>query len=57
MKKYLFYTQDEEYNYVEIDENIAKEVLRQYFERRYVGALVMGSFIIGFLLGVLAYVI
>lgn len=55
MNKY--YTTDDDYNTVEIDDGIAKEVLRQYFERRYVGALVIGSFIIGFLLGVIAYAI
>lgn len=57
MKKNKYYTTDDDYNTVEIDEGIAKEVLRQYFERRYVGALVIGSFIIGFLLGVIAYAI
>jgi hypothetical protein len=52
-----YYTADDDFNTVEIDEGIAKEVIRQYFERRYVGALVIGSFIIGFLLGVIAYAI
>jgi hypothetical protein len=55
MSKY--YTTDEDYNVIEIDDAIAKEVLRQYFQKRYVGALVIGSFIIGFLLGVMAYAI
>ena len=55
MNKY--YTTDDDFNTIEIDESIAKEVMRQYFERRYIGVLVIGTFIIGFLLGVIAYAI
>ncbi len=55
MNKY--YTTDDDYNTIEIDEGIAKEVMRQYFEKRYIGALVIGTFIIGFLLGIIAYAI
>lgn len=53
--KSKYYTTDDDYNTVEIDDDIAKAVLGQYFERRYIGSLVMGSFIIGFLLGIIAY--
>jgi hypothetical protein len=54
MKKQKYYTKDIDNNWVEIDEEVSDNVLRQYFERRYVGALVIGTFIIGFLLGVIA---
>lgn len=55
MKKQVYFTKDEEFNLVEIDSQIAEDVLKQYFERRYIGAIVIGSFIIGFLLGVIAH--
>lgn len=53
MNKY--YTTDDDFNQIEIDQEIAKEVLRQYFERRFVSTIAIASFTIGFLLGLLAY--
>ena len=54
MKKQKYYIQNDDYEWIEIDPDIADNVLHQYFERRYIGALVMGTFIIGFLLGIIA---
>jgi hypothetical protein len=54
MKKDKYYTKDIDNNWIEIDEEISDNVLRQYFERRYLGASVMFAFIVGFLLGVIA---
>jgi hypothetical protein len=54
MKKDKYFTKDIDNNWVEIEEEIADNVLRQYFERRYVGAIVISAFIVGFLLGIIA---
>lgn len=54
MKKYKYFTKDEDNNSVEIDEVIADDVIRQYIERRYTGAIIIAVFIIGFLCGVIA---
>ena len=55
--KHKYYTTDDDFNTIEIDQDIAKEVMRQYFERRYIGAIAISSFVIGFLLGIIAYAI
>lgn len=52
-----FYTTDNNFKKIEIDNDLAKEVIRQYIERRYTGALLAATFIIGFLCGVIAYAI
>lgn len=57
MKKNKYYIQNDDYEWDEIDPDIADNVLHQYFERRYIGALVLSAFLIGFLLGVIAYAI
>jgi hypothetical protein len=54
MNKDKYFTKDIDNNWVEVDEEIAKDVLRQYFERRYIGVFVLSAFIVGFLLGVIA---
>jgi hypothetical protein len=54
MNKQKYYTQNDNYEWIEIDPDIADNVLHQYFERRYIGAIVIGTFIIGFLLGIIA---
>lgn len=55
MKKDKYFIQNEDYEWDQIDPEIADNVLRQYFERRYIGAITLSAFVIGFLLGVLAY--
>lgn len=57
MKKQKYYIQNEDYEWDQIDPDIADNVLHQYFERRYIGAITLSSFVIGFLLGVIAYAI
>ena len=57
MKQHKYYTQNDDYEWEEIDQNIANEVIRQYVEKRYIGVLVLSSFVVGFLLGVIAYAI
>lgn len=42
---------------VEIDEDLERAIMKRYFEKRYISTLVCSTFIIGFLLGVLAYAI
>ena len=54
MKSEKYFTKDIDNNWVEVDEEIAKDVLRQHFERRYIGVFVISAFIVGFLLGIIA---
>jgi hypothetical protein len=54
VKRYKYFTKDEDNNSVEIDQIIANDVIRQYIERRYTGAIIIAVFIIGFLCGVIA---
>ena len=54
MKKHKYFTKDIDNNWEEIDEDIADDVIRQYIERRYTGAIIAAVFIIGFLCGVIA---
>jgi len=51
-----YYVTDPEDDKVKlVPEHIANGVLQQYLDKRYIGVIALGSFIIGFLLGVLAY--
>jgi len=52
--KHKYFTRNEDNNLEEIPGNIADDVIRQYVERRYTAAIIMATFIIGFLCGVLA---
>lgn len=54
MKKQKYFTKDIDNNWVEIEEDIVNDVIRQYIERKYIGVIVLAPFIIGFLLGVIA---
>jgi hypothetical protein len=54
LKRHIYFTKDEDNNFIEIDEGISDDVIRQYIERRYTGVIIISSFIIGFLLGVIA---
>ena len=53
--KHKYFTRNEDNKLEEIPVNIADDVIRQYIERRYTGALLIASFVIGFLCGVIAY--
>jgi hypothetical protein len=50
-----YYTDSETKERRFIDEHISDSVLKQYLENKYIGVIGLGCFIIGFLLGVLAY--
>lgn len=39
----------------EVDKELERAILKRYFEKRFLSTLVCSAFIIGFLLGVLAY--
>lgn len=54
MKEQKYFTKNIDNQWEEIDPDIADDVLKQYFERRYISAIVLGVFIIGFLLGIIA---
>lgn len=47
-----YYFEDE---IVEIDKDLERAIMKRYFEKRFISTLVVSAFIIGFLLGVLAY--
>lgn len=49
-----YYIEDEEYE-IEIPEEVRKQIVTDHLEKYYIGTLSAGIFIIGFLLGVLAY--
>ncbi len=53
MKKY--YIEKDYENEVEIPESLRKQIVADHLEKYYIFAITVGSFIIGFLLGVLAY--
>lgn len=40
---------------IEIDKELERAIMKRYFEKRYISTMVCSAFIIGFLLGVLAY--
>ena len=54
MKKHKYFTKNTDNGWEEIPEDIADDVIRQYIERRYTGAIIATVFIIGFLCGVIA---
>lgn len=54
MKNKVYYLEDDEYM-LPIPEEIKKQIISDHLEKYYIGSLVTGVFIIGFLLGVLAY--
>lgn len=54
MNKPKYYTKNIDNQWEEIDDNIANDVIKQYIERRYTGAIIAAVFIIGFLCGVIA---
>jgi hypothetical protein len=54
MSRYKYFTKDEDNNMVEVSEDISNDVIRQYIERRYTGAIILAVFVIGFLCGVIA---
>lgn len=39
----------------EIDKEIERAVIKRYLEKRYISVICLSSFLIGFLLGVIAY--
>lgn len=47
-----YYVDDEVY---EVDREVERAVIKRYLEKRFISTLVGASFIIGFLLGVIAY--
>ena len=54
MKKHKYFTKNIDNKWEQIPEEIADDVIRQYIERRYTGAIIAAVFIIGFLCGVVA---
>ena len=54
MKKHKYFTKNIDNGWEEIPEEVANDVIRQYIERRYIGVIIGASFLIGFLLGVIA---
>ena len=57
MKKQKYYTKNIDGKWEEVPYSISNDVIRQYIEHRYTGALLLATFIIGFLCGVVAYAI
>lgn len=51
-----YYTKNIDNELEEISEEIVNDVIRQYFERRYIWTVGIGMFIIGLLCGVIANV-
>lgn len=52
MKEY--YLEDDEYM-LPIPKDVQKQIISDHLQKYYIGTLVTGTFIVGFLLGVLAY--
>lgn len=52
MKKYIIDLDD---SYIEVPDDLRKQIVTDHLEKYYIGSLVCGVFIIGFLLGILAY--
>lgn len=52
--KHRYFTRNQDNKLEEIPGNIADDVIRQYIERRYTGAIILTVFVIGFLCGVIA---
>ena len=51
-KKYII--EDGDYE-ITVPDEIRKQIISDHLEKYYLGALTMGIFLVGFLLGVLAY--
>ena len=49
------YTIDLDDSYIEVPEDLRKQIISDHLEKYYIVSLSTGLFIIGFLLGVLAY--
>lgn len=54
MKKQKYFTKGIDNEWEEISQDIANDVIRQYIERKYIGVIALTTFIIGFLLGIIA---
>lgn len=54
MKKYIIDLDD---SYIEVPEDLCKQIVSDHLEKYYIWSLGLGVFIIGFLLGVLAYAV
>ena len=52
MKKHKYFTKNINNEWEEINEDIVNDVIKQYFESRYIWIIGTLMFIIGFLLGV-----
>lgn len=42
-------------NVIEVPTDVCKQIIADHLEKYYIGSLVIGTFIVGFLLGILAY--
>jgi hypothetical protein len=40
---------------IEVPKDLCKEIIADHLEKYYIGSLTMGIFVIGFLLGIVAY--
>jgi uncharacterized BrkB/YihY/UPF0761 family membrane protein len=47
-----YYVDDEVY---EVDREVERAVIKRYLEKRYISVIGLGCFLVGFLLGVIAY--
>lgn len=56
MKNKKYFIEDEEYM-LPIPEETRKQIIADHLEKYYIGSLILGVFVIGFLLGVIAYAI
>jgi hypothetical protein len=54
MKSIKYFTKNIDNQWEQIDPKIADDVIKQYFERRYIWTVGIGMFIIGFLFGIIA---
>lgn len=41
--------------YIEVPEDLRKQIIADHLERYYIGALTIGTFLVGFTLGIIAY--
>jgi hypothetical protein len=54
MKKYTIDLDD---SYIEVPDDLRKQIVMDHLEKYYIGSLTAGVFIVGFLLGIIAYAI
>ena len=40
---------------IDVPKDVCKQIIADHLEKYYIGSLVIGTFIVGFLLGILAY--